>query len=212
MSMKKKVSIILVALTMCVGLFVSPAIAARATNYAEEIAALQPGTTPEEITKSASQIAKQQRVKTDVILKQFYKEITADKAEGDQLAKESGMSVMGGSSGTKNFPLARKETSTTPTPTQPTTTMATSVCTPPLTRLLNRFQATASGRSLIMPETWKTTPSYKQSTSPHLKKHPLPTGRYQESATHTHLTSSITEIPAMTAPKTVRSSYGLHFY
>jgi uncharacterized protein YycO len=40
MSMKKKVSIILVALTMCVGLFVSPAKAARTTNYAEEIAAL----------------------------------------------------------------------------------------------------------------------------------------------------------------------------
>ncbi|MEG8303585.1 hypothetical protein B9T64_20120 [Bacillus halotolerans] len=106
--MKKKVSIILVALTMCVGLFVSPAKAARTTNYAEQIAALQPGTTPEEITKSASQIAKQQGVKTDVILKQFYNEITADKAEGDQLAKESGMSIMGGSSGTKKLPTSAK--------------------------------------------------------------------------------------------------------
>lgn len=211
MSIKGKMFIILVALTVSGGLFISPAKAVKATNYAEEIAALQPGTTPEEITKSASQIAKQQRVKTDVILKQFYSEITADKAEGDQLAKESGMSVMGGSSGTKNFPQARKETSTTPTPTQPTTTMATSACTPPLTKLLNLFQATASDKLLIMPETWKTTPSYRQSMSLLHRKHPLPTGRYRKSATHTRLTSSITEIPAMTAQKTVRSSYGPHF-
>lgn len=82
MKLKKRVSMFLVALTMCGGLFVTPAKAVKTTNYAEEIAALQPGTTPEEIMKSASQIAKQQHVKQDVILKQFYKEITADKAEG----------------------------------------------------------------------------------------------------------------------------------
>ncbi|MEC3637391.1 YiiX/YebB-like N1pC/P60 family cysteine hydrolase [Bacillus halotolerans] len=108
MSIKGKMFIILVALTISGGLFISPAKAVKATNYAEEIAALQPGTTPEEITKSASQIAKQQHVKTNVILKQFYQEITADKAEGDQLAKESGMSVMGGSSGTKKLPTSTK--------------------------------------------------------------------------------------------------------
>ena len=96
MKLKKRVSMFLVALTICGGLFVSPAKAVKTTNYAEEIAALQPGTTPEEIMKSASQIAKQQHVKQDVIRKQFYKEITADKAEGDRLAKESGMSIMGG--------------------------------------------------------------------------------------------------------------------
>lgn len=101
MKLRNRVSMFLVALTVCGGLFVSPAKAVKATNYAEEIAALQPGTTPEEIMKSANQIAKQQHVKQDVILKQFYKEITADKAEGDRLAKESGMSIMGGSSGTK---------------------------------------------------------------------------------------------------------------
>ncbi|MGK9267784.1 hypothetical protein KXR56_14140 [Bacillus inaquosorum] len=108
MKLKKRVSMFLIALTMCGGLFVSPAKAVKATNYAEEIAALQPGTTPEEIMKSASQIAKQQQVKQDVILKQFYKEITADKAEGDRLAKESGMSIMGGSSGTKKLPTSAK--------------------------------------------------------------------------------------------------------
>ncbi|RJS50946.1 hypothetical protein C2H96_11760 [Bacillus subtilis] len=108
MKLKKRVSMFLVALTMCGGLFVSPAKAAKTTNYAEEIAALQPGTTPEEIMKSASQIAKQQHVEQDVILKQFYKEITADKAEGDRLAKESGMSIMGGSSGTKKLPTSAK--------------------------------------------------------------------------------------------------------
>lgn len=70
MSIKGKMFIILVALTISGGLFISPVKAVKATNYAEEIAALQPGTTSEEITKSASQIAKQQRVKTDVILKQ----------------------------------------------------------------------------------------------------------------------------------------------
>lgn len=108
MKLKKRVSMFLVALTMCGGLFVTPAKAVKTTNYAEEIAALQPGTTPEEIMKSASQIAKQQHVKQDVILKQFYKEITADKAEGDRLAKESGMSIMGGSSGTKKLPTSAK--------------------------------------------------------------------------------------------------------
>lgn len=211
MKLKKRVSMFLVALTMCGGLFVTPAKAVKTTNYAEEIAALQPGTTPEEIMKSASQIAKQQHVKQDVILKQFYKEITADKAEGDRLAKESGMSIMGGSSGTKNSRQARKAISITRTPTQPTTITATSACTPLLTKLLNLSRATASGRSLIMPETWKTTPLCKPSAYPHLKKQLLPTGRYQKWATHTHLTSSITEIPAMTAPKTVQSSYGLPF-
>ncbi|AYK68143.1 hypothetical protein D9C11_10850 [Bacillus subtilis subsp. subtilis] len=108
MSIKGKMFIILVALTISGGLFISPVKAVKATNYAEEIAALQPGTTPEEIMKSASQIAKQQHVKTDVILKQFYQEITADKAEGDRLAKESGMSIMGGSSGTKKLPTSAK--------------------------------------------------------------------------------------------------------
>ncbi|QUG81720.1 YiiX/YebB-like N1pC/P60 family cysteine hydrolase [Bacillus subtilis] len=108
MKLKKRVSMFLVALTMCGSLFVSPVKAVKTTNYAEKIAALQPGTTPEEIMKSASQIAKQQHVEQDVILKQFYKEITADKAEGDRLAKESGMSIMGGSSGTKKLPTSAK--------------------------------------------------------------------------------------------------------
>lgn len=108
MKLKKRVSLLLVALTMCCGLFVSPVKAVKTTNYAEEIAALQPGTTPEEIMKSASQIAKQQHVKQDVILKQFYEEIIADKAEGDRLAKKSGMSIMGGSSGTKKLPTSAK--------------------------------------------------------------------------------------------------------
>ncbi|AUZ28525.1 YiiX/YebB-like N1pC/P60 family cysteine hydrolase [Bacillus cabrialesii] len=108
MRMKKRVSIFMVALTVCGGLFVSPAKAEKTTDYAEEIAELQPGITPEEVMKSASQIAKQQNVKQDVILKQFYKEITADKAEGDRLAKESGMSIMGGSSGTKKLPTSAK--------------------------------------------------------------------------------------------------------
>lgn len=85
MKLKKRVTIFMVALTICGGLFISPAKAVKTTDYAEEIAELQPGTTPEEVMKSASQIAKQQNVKQDVILKQFYKEITADKAEGDLL-------------------------------------------------------------------------------------------------------------------------------
>lgn len=57
--------------------------------YAEEIAALQPGTTPEEVIQSAKQLAKQENVKTEAILKQFHQEITADKAEGDKIAKKA---------------------------------------------------------------------------------------------------------------------------
>lgn len=41
MKLKKRVSMFLVGLTMCGGLFVSPAKAVKTTNYAEEIAALQ---------------------------------------------------------------------------------------------------------------------------------------------------------------------------
>lgn len=75
--------------------------------YAEEIAALQPGTTPEEVIQSAKQLAKQENVKTEAILKQFYQEITADKAEGDKIAKKS-YSTMGGSSGSKKLPKSSK--------------------------------------------------------------------------------------------------------
>lgn len=189
MKLKKRVSMFLVALTMCGGLFVSPAKAVKNTNYAEEIAALQPGTTPEEIMKSASQIAKQQHVKQDVILKQFYKEITADKAEGDRLAKESGMSIMGGSSGTKKLPTSAKGNIYYTNSYTAYYNHGHVACTPPLTKLLNLSRATASGRSLTMPETWKTTPLCKLSASPHLKKQLPLTGRYQRSAIHTHLTS-----------------------
>ncbi|MGF7534801.1 YiiX/YebB-like N1pC/P60 family cysteine hydrolase [Bacillus mexicanus] len=108
MKLKKKVSMFLVTLTLCGGLFVSPVKAVKPANYAEKIAALQPGITPEEVMKSASEIAKQQHVKQEIILKQFYKEIMADKSEGDKLAKESGMSITGGSSGTKKLPTSAK--------------------------------------------------------------------------------------------------------
>lgn len=212
MSIKGKMFIILVALTISGGLFISPVKAVKATNYAEEIAALQPGTTSEEITKSASQIAKQQRVKTDVILKQFYNEITADKAEGDRLAKESGMSMMGGSSGTKKLPTSSKgniyyTNSYTAYYNHGHVGMYSAA-----DKIVESVPSDGVRQIAYNARDVEDNSIVQTVNVTSSKKHQLPTGRYQESATHTHLTSSITEIPAMTAQKTVRSSYGLHFY
>lgn len=211
MKLKKRVSMFLVALTMCGGLFVSPAKAVKTTNYAEEIAALQPGTTPEEIMKSASQIAKQQHVKQDVILKQFYKEITADKAEGDRIAKESGMSIMGGSSGTKKLPTSAKgniyyTNSYTAYYNHGHVGMYSAADKIVESVPSDGVRQIAYNARDVEDNSIVQTVSVSSS-----QKTAAATGRYQKSATHTHLTSSITEIPAMTAPKTVQSSYGLPF-
>ncbi len=78
------------------------------SRYAKEIAELQQGTTPQDVLRSAKELAKQKHVSTEAILKQFHQEITADKVQGDVNASKERLSAMGGSSGTKKLPKSTK--------------------------------------------------------------------------------------------------------
>lgn len=80
----------------------------------EIILELQPGTTEKEILESAKLYAKENKMTTNEVLSLIHQELTADKEEGDRIAKKNGnektdeVVIFGGSAGAYTLPLSSK--------------------------------------------------------------------------------------------------------